>query len=139
VLRSGKVNYWTGDECRQFEREFADYHGVAHAVALANGSLALDLALRVLGIGDGDEVIVTPRSYFASASCVVLAGAIPVFVDVDENSQNITAETIEPAITKRTKALIAVHLAGWPCDMPAIMNLARRKKPDRRNSCWQFR
>jgi dTDP-4-amino-4,6-dideoxygalactose transaminase len=128
VLRSGKVNYWTGDECRQFEREFADYHGVNHAVALANGTLALELALHILGIGDGDEVIVTPRSYFASASCIVLAGARPVFVDVDENTQNITAETIEPAITKRTKAIIAVHLAGWPCDMPAIMELARRHK-----------
>jgi dTDP-4-amino-4,6-dideoxygalactose transaminase len=128
VLRSGKVNYWTGDECRHFEREFAAYHGVSHAVALANGTLALELALHVLGIGAGDEVIVTPRSYFASASCVVLAGATPVFVDVDENSQNITAETIEPAITKRTRAIIVVHLAGWPCDMPAIMELARRRK-----------
>jgi dTDP-4-amino-4,6-dideoxygalactose transaminase len=126
VLRSGKVNYWTGDECRQFEKEFAAYHGVAHAVALANGTLALELALRVLNIGAGDEVIVTPRSYFASASCIVLAGAKPVFVDVDEDSQNITANTIEAAVTKRTKAVIAVHLAGWPCDMPAIMELAGR-------------
>lgn len=126
VLRSGKVNYWTGDECRQFENEFAKYHGVAHGIALANGTLALELALRVLNIGAGDEVIVTPRSYFASASCIVLAGAAPVFVDVNESSQNITAETIESAITDRTKAIIAVHLAGWPCDMPAIMDLARR-------------
>ena len=126
VLRSGKVNYWTGDECRQFESEFAEYHGVAHGIALANGTLALELALRVLNVGAGDEVIVTPRSYFASASCIVLAGAIPVFVDVDEDSQNFTAGSIESAITERTKAIIAVHLAGWPCDMPAIMELARR-------------
>lgn len=127
VLRSGKVNYWTGDECRQFETEFAAYHGVRHGIALANGTLALELAMRVLGVGPGDEVIVTPRSYFASVSCILLAGATPVFVDVDANSQNITATTIEPAITNRTKAIIAVHLAGWPCDMPAIMALARSK------------
>ena len=125
VLRSGKVNYWTGAECRQFEKEFAAYHDVAHGIALANGTLALELALRVLNVGDGDEIIVTPRSYFASASCIVLAGAKPVFVDVDEVSQNITAETIKLAITERTKAIIVVHLAGWPCDMPAIMELAR--------------
>jgi dTDP-4-amino-4,6-dideoxygalactose transaminase len=125
ILRSGKVNYWTGDECRQFETEFAAYHGVNHAVALANGSVALDLALRVLGIGVGDEVIVTPRSFFASASSIVLTGADPVFVDVDPNSQAITADTIGGAITERTKAILVVHLAGWPCDMPAIMRLAR--------------
>ncbi|MGI9232881.1 MAG: DegT/DnrJ/EryC1/StrS family aminotransferase [Woeseiaceae bacterium] len=124
VLRSGKVNYWTGEECREFESEFAKYHGVRHAVALANGTLALELGLRVLGIGKGDEVIVTPRSYFASASCVAQIGATPVFADVDTNSQNITAESIEQKITSRTKALLPVHLAGWPCDMPAIMSVA---------------
>ena len=126
VLRSGKVNYWTGTECREFEHEFAGYHGVQHAVALANGTLALELALRVLGIGEGDEVIVTPRSYFASASCVVQVGATPVFADVDGNSQNITVATIEQKISSKTKAILPVHLAGWPCDMPAIMDLAAR-------------
>ena len=126
VLRSGKVNYWTGDECRRFEDEFAAYHGVAHAVALANGTLALDLALRILGIGAGDEVIVTPRSFFASASSIVLAGADPVFADVDETSQDITADSIAAIIGPRTKAILVVHLAGWPCDMPAIMRLARQ-------------
>jgi dTDP-4-amino-4,6-dideoxygalactose transaminase len=125
ILRSGKVNYWTGEECRQFEDEFAAYHGVDYAVALANGSLALDLALRVLEIGAGDEVIVTPRSFFASASSIALTGADPVFVDVDRESQVITAETIAGAITSRTRAILVVHLAGWPCDMPAIMQLAR--------------
>ena len=127
VLRSGKVNQWTGDECRRFEDEFAAYHGVAHAVALANGTLALELGLRVLGIGPGDEVIVTPRSFFASASSIVLAGADPVFADVDETSQVITAESIAAVITPRTKAIMPVHLAGWPCDMPAIMELARER------------
>jgi dTDP-4-amino-4,6-dideoxygalactose transaminase len=124
VLESGNVSYWTGYECRNFEQEFATYHGVKHGVALANGTLALELAMRVLGIGAGDEVIVTPRSYFASASSIVLAGAKPVFVDVDPDSQNITVDQISEAIGSRTRAILAVHLAGWPCDMPAIMSLA---------------
>jgi len=127
VLRSGKVNYWTGDEGRSFEREFACFHGVKHAVALMNGTAALEAALFSLGIGMGDEVIVTPRTFIASASCVIMRGARPVFADVDPISQNITADSIEPAITSRTKAIIAVHLAGWPCDMDSIMELARRK------------
>lgn len=126
ILRSGRVNYWTGDECRQFEEEFAAYHGVQHAITLANGTLALELALHVLGVGAGDEVIVTPRSFFASASCVMQVGARPVFADVDRNTQNITAKTIEEKITPKTRAILPVHLAGWPCDMPAIMDLAKK-------------
>ena len=126
VLRSGKVNYWTGKEGRSFEQEFAAFHGVNHALALANGTVALELALRVLGIGPGDEVIVTPRTFIASASCIVLQGAIPVFADVDRESQNISAESIRKVLSPRTKAIIAVHLAGWPCDMDAIMELARQ-------------
>jgi dTDP-4-amino-4,6-dideoxygalactose transaminase len=124
VLGSNRVNYWTGQECREFEKEFAAWVGCAHAVALANGSLALDSALRVLGIGPGDEVIVTPRTFLASVSCIVLAGARPIFADVDRDSQNITAESIEAVLTPRTKAVICVHLAGWPCDMDPIMTLA---------------
>jgi len=124
VLASGKVNYWFGNECREFEAEFAAYHGCGQALALANGTLALELALRVLGVGADDEVVVTPRSYFASASCCAMVGARPVFADVDPDSQNITAATIAAAITPRTKAIIVVHLAGWPCDMPEIMALA---------------
>lgn len=127
VLASGKVNYWTGNQCKNFEAEFAAYHGGRHAISLANGTLALELALRVLGIGPGDEVVVTPRSYFASASCCAMVGAIPVFADVDENSQNITADSIAAAITPKTRAIIAVHLAGWPCEMPEIMGLARER------------
>ena len=125
VLDSGKANYWTGIECQEFEKEFAAYHGVEHAVALANGTLALELALRVLGVGGGDEVIVTPRSFFASASCVIQVGARPVFADVDRDSQNISAKTIKEKITPKTRAILPVHLAGWPCDMPAIMDLAK--------------
>jgi dTDP-4-amino-4,6-dideoxygalactose transaminase len=124
VLRSGKVNYWTGEEGRKFENEFAEYVGTKHAVCVANGTVALELALHVLGIGPGDEVITTSRTFIASASCIVMRGARPVCVDVDRNSQNITAETIRRAITPKTKAIIAVHLAGWPCDMDAIMELA---------------
>ncbi len=124
VLRSGKVNYWTGDECRQFENEFAALCGTRYAIALANGTVAIELALETLGVRDGDEVIVTPRSFVASAGTIVLRGARAVFADVDRNSQNITAETIAPLITPRTKAILCVHLAGLPCDMDPIMELA---------------
>lgn len=124
VVRSNKVNYWTGQIGRAFEREFADWTGTAHAVALANGTLALDVALKALGIGVGDEVIVTPRTFIASISCVVNAGAVPVFADVDRDSGNISPTTIASCITPRTRAVIPVHLAGWPCDMDGIMALA---------------
>ncbi len=124
VLRSGKVNYWTGQEGRLFEAEFAQATGTKHAICVANGTLALELALHALGIGRGDEVITTSRTFIASASCIVMCGARPVCVDVDPDSQNITAETIERAITPRTRAIIAVHLAGWPCDMDPILKLA---------------
>lgn len=125
VILSNKVNYWTGSECREFETEFAAWAGTEYAVALSNGTLALDLALKVLGIGAGDEVIVTPRTFLASASCIVNAGAVPVFADVDRESQNVTAESIGAVLTPRTRAVICVHLAGWPCDMDPIMALAQ--------------
>lgn len=124
VLESGRVNYWTGEEGRSFEREFAAYCGAAHGVALANGTLALEIALRVLGIGPGDEVIVAPRTFIASASSVVLVGATPVFVDVDSDSGNIDPAAAERAMTPATKAIMAVHLAGWPCDMDRLRSLA---------------
>jgi dTDP-4-amino-4,6-dideoxygalactose transaminase len=124
VVLSNKVNYWTGTECREFEQEFAAWCGVPHAVALANGTLALDVALKALGIGPGDEVVVTPRTFIASVSCVVNAGAVPVFADVEADSGNISARTIAAVLTTRTKAVICVHLAGWPCDMDPIMVLA---------------
>ena len=123
VLESGKVNQWTGAEVVSFEKEFAEYLGAKHAIALANGSVALDVALSILGIGSGDEVVVTPRSFVASASCIVLRGATPVFVDVDPVSQNITAQAVKNAISSKTKAVIAVHLAGWPCEMEALKAL----------------
>ncbi|WP_026620454.1 dTDP-4-amino-4,6-dideoxygalactose transaminase (plasmid) [Ensifer sp. WSM1721] len=127
VLRSGEVNAWTGPHVRNFEELYERFLGVKHAVALANGTVALDLALFALGLQPGDEVIVTPRSFIASASTVPLAGGVAVFADVDRDSQNITVETIRERLTSKTKGIIAVHLAGWPCDMPAIMAFAREK------------
>lgn len=127
VLLSNKVNYWTGQECRYFEREFAEFVGVKYAVALANGTVALDVALKVLGIGQGDDVIVTSRTFLASASCIVTAGANPVFADVELDSQNISRRTIESVLTPNTKAIICVHLAGWMCDMDSIMALAQER------------
>ncbi|MDT9598910.1 DegT/DnrJ/EryC1/StrS family aminotransferase [Sphingosinicella rhizophila] len=127
VLRSGKVNQWTGDRVWAFQQAYADHVGTGQAIAVANGSVALELALHGFGIGPGDEVIVTPRTFVASVFCVMLAGATPVFADVDRDSGNVTAATIEAAITPRTKAAIPVHLGGWPADMPAIMALAERR------------
>ena len=125
VLLSNKVNYWTGMECREFEKEFAAFVGTQYAVALSNGTLALDVAFKAMGIGQGDDVIVTSRTFLASASCIVTAGANPVFADVDLNSQNISAETIKAALTPNTKAIIVVHLAGMPAEMDDIMALAK--------------
>ncbi len=126
VLRSNQVNYWTGQQGRMFEQEFAHYTDSKYAVAVANGTLALDLALHSLAIGAGDEVIVTPRTFIASISSIVNCGATPVFADVDLASQNITAHSIEQVLTAKTKAIICVHLAGWPCEMDEIMALAER-------------
>lgn len=126
VMLSNRVNYWTGTECREFEKEFATWAGTRYAVALSNGTLALDVALKALGIGLGDEVVVTPRTFIASISCVVNAGAVPVFADVEEDSGNISASTIAKVITPRTKAVICVHLGGWPCDMDPILALSTR-------------
>ena len=126
VLLSNKVNYWTGQECRQFETEFAKWADSKYAIAMGNGTLALDVALQALDIGAGDEVIVTPRTFIASISSVVNAGATPVFADVDEATGNITPESIAAALTDKTKAIVCVHLAGWPCDMDGIMVLAEQ-------------
>ncbi len=125
ILLSNKVNYWTGAEGRQFEKEFATFAETEYAIAVANGTVALDLAFYALGIGEGDEVIVTPRTFIASISSIVNAGAIPVFAEVDRDSQNITPETVRRVISPRTKAIVCVHLAGWPCDMDGFLELAK--------------
>ncbi|TDF35828.1 DegT/DnrJ/EryC1/StrS aminotransferase family protein [Alteromonadaceae bacterium M269] len=125
VLSSNKVNYWTGQEGREFEREFATFADANYAVAVANGTVALDLCWQALAMEPGSEVIVTSRTFLASVSSIVLAGLTPVFADVEADSQNISAATIEPLINEKTAAILCVHLAGWPCEMDAIMSLAK--------------
>jgi len=127
VLLSNRVNQWTGEHTRNFEAEFANWTGASHAIALANGTLALDLALKSLAIGQGDEVVVTPRTFIASVSSVITAGARPVFADIDRDTQNLTAQTIRAVLTPATKAIVVVHLAGMPADMDAIMTLADKR------------
>ena len=124
ILLSNKVNYWTGSEGRNFENEFANWCDVKYAIALANGTVALDIAFKVLEISSGDELIVTSRTYIATVSSIVNAGAIPIFADVDLDSQNISPLSIREKITNNTKAIVCVHLAGWPCEMDAIINIA---------------
>ena len=124
VVISNKVNYWTGDECKKFEKEFSEFSGSKYAAALGNGTLALDVAFKALNIADGDEVVVTSRTFIASISSIVNSGATPVFADVDLSSQNITPEASRSVITDKTKAIVCVHLAGWPCDMDEIMAIA---------------
>jgi dTDP-4-amino-4,6-dideoxygalactose transaminase len=125
VLRSGKVNYWTGSEGKQFEQEYAAFTHTSYAIALANGTVALEAAVRALGITRGDEVIVPSRTFIASASCVAVCGARPVIADIDATTQTLTGETVRAVLTPRTKAVLVVHLAGWPCDMDPICDFAR--------------
>ena len=125
VLLSNKVNYWTGQEGREFEKEFAAFSDSEYAIAVSNGTTALDLALNALVIGQGDEVIVTSRTFIASISSIVNAGATPVFADLDRDTQNISPETIRSVINDKTKAIICVHLAGWPCEMDGVLALAK--------------
>ncbi len=133
ILLSNKVNYWTGQEGRNFEKEFASFSDCKYAVAVANGTLALDLALVALEVGShngghqSDEVIVTSRTFIASISCIINAGATPVFADVELENQNISVNTISKVITDNSKAIICVHLAGWPCEMTDIMALATQQ------------
>lgn len=113
-------------ECKEFEKEYAAFLGLPHAIAAANGTVTLEMALKALGIGPGDEVIVSPRSFMASASCVMTVGARPVFADVEYDSGNISAATIAAVLSPRSKAVIPVHLGGWPCEMDEIMALAAK-------------
>jgi dTDP-4-amino-4,6-dideoxygalactose transaminase len=137
VLESNHVSYWTGEQGRDFETEFAAFAKTRHAVALANGTVALDVALRALGLGAGDEVVVTPRTFLASVSSVINAGAVPVFADVDLDSQNITPASIEAVLTPRTRAIVCVHLAGWPCEMDGILALAEQHELSVIEDCAQ--
>lgn len=125
VLRSANLNYWTGDEARAFEREYAESLGRRHGIALANGTLALELALRAFGIGPGDEAIVPSRTFIATASSVIAVGAVPVIADIDIDSGNMTADTVAAVLSEHTRAIIPVHLGGWPVDTDTILGLAR--------------
>ncbi|MFU8891965.1 MAG: DegT/DnrJ/EryC1/StrS family aminotransferase, partial [Anaerosomatales bacterium] len=124
VVRSGRLNYWTGEHGRTFEREYAEYTGRAHGIAVANGTLALELALRAFRIGQGHEVIVPARTFIATASAVVAVGAVPVVADIDPDSGCVTADTVDAVVTPFTRAIIPVHLGGWPVDMDPILELA---------------
>ena len=126
VLKSNKLNYWTGSKCQEFENKFAKYFGLKHTISLANGSVALDIAIKCLGLKKNSEIIVTPRSYISSVTSVLNQNLKPVFADIDLNSQNIESENIEKKITKNTKAILLVHLGGMPCDISKIVNLAKK-------------
>lgn len=126
VLESGRVNYWSGGEGVEFERAFAAWAGVKNAVSTSSGTAALHLALEALGVGRGDEVICTPYSFRASATCVRNAGATPVFADVGCDHM-LNAETVARAITKRTKAVVVVHLYGQVAEMGPLLALAKRR------------
>jgi hypothetical protein len=127
VLRSGRVNYWTGDEGRAFEREFATAIGCEYGIACSNGTVALELVLHALGIGPGADVIVPSRTFVATAHAVALMGARPVFADVDPDSGNITPQSVEAVLTPRTRGVIAVHVGGWPAEVEALGQLCRER------------
>jgi len=127
VVASGKLNYWTGTEGRSLETEYATLLGRAHGVAVANGTLALELALRAFSIGAGDEVVVPARTFIATASAVVAVGATPVVCDVDPESGNLTADNVVAVLGARTRAIIPVHVGGWPVDMDPLVELARAR------------
>ena len=127
ILNSGRVNYWTGNECRNFEKEFSNYHGVKYSLAVSNGSVALELGLKSLGLKNNDQVIVTPRSFIISASCVLNLGLKPVFADVDDNG-NLSIEGIKKVYNKNIKAIVVVHLNGLSCDLDPILKFTKKNK-----------
>jgi dTDP-4-amino-4,6-dideoxygalactose transaminase len=127
VLHSGQWWYVEGKHGVAFEQEFAAFQQARYGVMCANGTVALEIALRALGIGCGDEVIVPPYTFVATASAVLTVGATPVFVDIEVDTLNIDAAQIEAAITPRTRAIIPAYIAGRPADMDAILDIARRK------------
>ena len=127
VFESGRVNYWTGNECKYFEKEFSNYHKVKYSLSVSNGSVALEIALKALNLKKTDSVIVTPRSFIISASCVLNLGLKPIFADVDDNG-NLNIEGIKKAYNKNVKAIIVVHLNGLSCDLDSIVNFTKKKK-----------
>ena len=127
VLESGRVNYWTGNECKDFEKEFSNYHKVKYSLSVSNGSVALEMALKALNLKKKDSVIVTPRSFVISASCVINLGLKPIFADVDDNG-NLSIEGIKKAYNKNVKAIIVVHLNGLSCDLDPIIKFVKKNK-----------
>ena len=122
------AHYILGPKVSEFEKKVAAYHNVAEAIGVASGTDALHLAVKALGIGEGDEVITTPFTFFATAESVLYTGARPVFADIDPETMNIDPVQIEAKITKKTKAIIPVHIFGHPADMDAIMAIARKHR-----------
>lgn len=127
VVRSGQWWAMGGTKVKQFQEEFAAYCGCKHGVCVPTGTIGLMVALKAVGVGCGDEVIVTPYTFIASASATVQVNAVNVFVDIDPTTYNIDPARIEAAITDNTKAIMVVHIAGRPADMDAIMEIARRR------------
>ena len=136
TLKSGKVNYWTGNEGVMFEKEFSKYVGNKYSIAVANGSVALELALKALDLKKKDEIIVTPRSFVISASCVINLGLKPVFADVDQNG-NLSIEGIKKSFNKNVKAIIVVHLNGLPCNLNPIIKFTKKNKIKLIEDCSQ--
>jgi len=127
VLKSGKVNYWTGSKGREFEKRFAEWQGSRYAISVATGTAALHTAISALGIGPGDEVIVPSYTFIATSFSVVQAGAIPRFADVNLEDHCISIESAEKLVNDRTKAIIPVHLYGNVCDMDPILEFAKKR------------
>ena len=127
VLKSGRVNYWTGNECKEFEQEFSKYVKNKYSLTVSNGSVALEIALKALNLKKKDQIIVSPRSFIISASCVLNLGLKPVFADVDDNG-NLSIKGIKKAYNKNIKAIILVHLNGLSCDLDPILKFVKKKK-----------
>ena len=137
ILKSGKVNYWTGNECKNFEEVFKKKFKINYSIAVSNGTVALEAALKVLNLKKDDEVIVSCKSYQSSASAIVNIGAKPVFCDVNFNTQNIDVKYLEKKISRKTKAIICVHLGGWPCEMDKLVDIAKKNSLTLIEDCSQ--
>lgn len=133
VVKSGNlsmfdVDFLGGEKVKKFEHDFADYHNIRYAISVNSGTAALHVALAAAGVGPGDEVIVPPYTFSASATSILMNNAIPIFVDVEPRTFNLDPDKIECAITSRTKAMIVVHLLGHPADMDRIMKIAQKHR-----------
>lgn len=126
VLNSNKLNYWTGHNCKLFEKEYSNFFNKKYGISVCNASVGLDISLKALNLQKDSEVIVSPRSYVSSASCVINNNLKPVFADIDINSQNMCPKSIKQLINKKTKVIILVHLAGYPCEMNEITSIAKK-------------